>query len=168
MSADALGTPFTRRDHGLSSLRPATPVTPTPGGTSPDTAVRYCGDHHPGRDPAHVPADEFLHHRLEFLAGELKGSHDPSGVVFTCWPRCPGRNANTSGTIGGASVIDDAIAPWPRRDQYDQEPAGMAEPGDRASSPFVWLASATGQAHAHTIQRLAIKLRSVIPPDSPS
>lgn len=25
---------------------------------------------------------------LEFLAGELQGSHDPSGVVFTVLPDC--------------------------------------------------------------------------------
>ncbi|MGA4881232.1 transposase domain-containing protein [Streptomyces lydicamycinicus] len=61
---------------------------------------------------------------LEFLTGELKGSHDPSGVVFTVLAAMSGmereyvrdrtleghESARTRGkTIGGAGVTDDAM-----------------------------------------------------------
>ncbi|MFI2207663.1 recombinase family protein [Streptomyces sp. NPDC020192] len=61
---------------------------------------------------------------LEFLTGELKGSHDPSGVVFTVLAALSGmereyirdrtleghESARTRGkSIGGASVTDDAM-----------------------------------------------------------
>ncbi|MEU8547775.1 recombinase family protein [Streptomyces roseoverticillatus] len=61
---------------------------------------------------------------LEFLTGELKGSHDPSGIVFTVLAAMSGmereyirdrtleghESARTRGkTIGGASVTDDAM-----------------------------------------------------------
>ncbi len=59
---------------------------------------------------------------LEFLAGELKGSHDPSGIVFTVLAAMSGmereyiRDRTLEGhesarkrgkTIGGAEVTDD-------------------------------------------------------------
>lgn len=66
---------------------------------------------------------------LEFLTGELQGSHDASGACSPCWPRCRGWNANTSATapwkaanppvaaaraIGGATVTDPRpCRPWP-------------------------------------------------------
>ncbi|MCX5199765.1 recombinase family protein [Streptomyces sp. NBC_00249] len=34
---------------------------------------------------------------LEFLTGELQGSHDPHGRCSRCWPRCPAWSASTSG-----------------------------------------------------------------------
>jgi DNA invertase Pin-like site-specific DNA recombinase len=61
---------------------------------------------------------------LEFLTGELQGSHDPSGIVFTVLAALSGmereyirdhtleghESARTRGkTIGGAAVIDDAM-----------------------------------------------------------
>ena len=61
---------------------------------------------------------------LEFLAGELQGSHDPSGVVFTVLAALPGmereyirdrtleghESARARGkAIGGAAVTDDAM-----------------------------------------------------------
>ncbi|MCC2280875.1 recombinase family protein [Streptomyces sp. ET3-23] len=61
---------------------------------------------------------------LEFLTGELKGSHDPSGVVFTVLAALSGmereyirdrtleghESARTRGkSIGGAAVTDDAM-----------------------------------------------------------
>ncbi|MEU0568442.1 recombinase family protein [Nonomuraea sp. NPDC005983] len=61
---------------------------------------------------------------LEFLTGELQGSHDPSGVVFTVLAALSGmereyirdrtleghESARSRGkTIGGATVIDDAM-----------------------------------------------------------
>jgi DNA invertase Pin-like site-specific DNA recombinase len=61
---------------------------------------------------------------LEFLAGELQGSHDPSGVVFTVLAALSGmereyirdrtleghESARTRGkSIGGAAVTDDAM-----------------------------------------------------------
>jgi hypothetical protein len=60
---------------------------------------------------------------LEFLTGELQGSHDPSGVVFTVLRSCQAWNGSTSGSvpwrvtsrpargkvIGGAAVTDDAM-----------------------------------------------------------
>ncbi|MFJ2032316.1 recombinase family protein [Streptosporangium sp. NPDC087985] len=61
---------------------------------------------------------------LEFLAGELQSSHDPSGIVFTLLAALAGmereyirdrtleghESARTRGkTIGGASVTDDTM-----------------------------------------------------------
>ncbi len=61
---------------------------------------------------------------LEFLAGELQGSHDPSGIVFTVLAALSGmereyirdrtleghESARARGkTIGGAAVTDDAM-----------------------------------------------------------
>ena len=61
---------------------------------------------------------------LEFLTGELQGSHDPSGIVFTVLAALSGmereyirdrtleghESARTRGkTIGGAAVTDDAM-----------------------------------------------------------
>ncbi|MGI5157307.1 recombinase family protein [Microbispora sp. CA-102843] len=61
---------------------------------------------------------------LEFLTGELQGSHDPSGIVFTVLAALSGmereyirdrtleghESARTRGkTIGGATVTDDAM-----------------------------------------------------------
>ena len=61
---------------------------------------------------------------LEFLTGELQGSHDPSGIVFTVLAELSGmereyirdrtleghESARTRGkTIGGATVTDDAM-----------------------------------------------------------
>ena len=61
---------------------------------------------------------------LEFLTGELQGSHDPSGIVFTVLAALSGmereyirdrtleghESARTRGKIiGGAAVIDDAM-----------------------------------------------------------
>ena len=61
---------------------------------------------------------------LEFLAGELKGSHDPSGIVFTVLAALSGmereyiRDRTLEGhesarkrgkTIGGAGVTDDSM-----------------------------------------------------------
>jgi len=61
---------------------------------------------------------------LEFLAGELQGSHDPSGIVFTVLGAMSGsereyirdrtleghESARTQGkSIGGAAVTDDAM-----------------------------------------------------------
>ena len=61
---------------------------------------------------------------LEFLTGELQGSHDPSGVVFTVFAALSGmereyirdrtleghESARTRGkSIGGAPVTDDAM-----------------------------------------------------------
>jgi DNA invertase Pin-like site-specific DNA recombinase len=61
---------------------------------------------------------------LEFLTGELQGSHDPSGIVFTVLAALSGmereyirdrtleghESARARGkAIGGASVIDDAM-----------------------------------------------------------
>jgi DNA invertase Pin-like site-specific DNA recombinase len=61
---------------------------------------------------------------LEFLTGELRGSHDPSGIVFTVLAALSGmereyirdrtleghESARTRGkTIGGATVTDDAM-----------------------------------------------------------
>ncbi|MFD4356774.1 recombinase family protein [Nocardia sp. NPDC058518] len=61
---------------------------------------------------------------LEFLTGELQGSHDPSGVVFTVLAALSGmereyiRDRTLEGhdsarqrgkTIGGAAVVDDAM-----------------------------------------------------------
>ncbi|MET7608987.1 recombinase family protein, partial [Streptomyces avermitilis] len=65
---------------------------------------------------------------LEFLTGELKGSHDPSGVVFTVLAALSGWNASTSATapskatsrpVGGASRSagpaspTTGCCPWP-------------------------------------------------------
>lgn len=61
---------------------------------------------------------------LEFLTGELKGSHDPSGIVFTVLAAMSGmereyirdrtleghESARTRGkTIGGAGVTDESM-----------------------------------------------------------
>ncbi|WP_312870782.1 recombinase family protein [Streptomyces himalayensis] len=61
---------------------------------------------------------------LEFLTGELKGSHDPSGIVFTVLAAMSGmereyirdrtleghESAHKRGkTIGGAGVTDDSM-----------------------------------------------------------
>jgi Resolvase, N terminal domain len=65
---------------------------------------------------------------LEFLTGELKGSHDPSGIVFTVLAAMSGmereyiRDRTLEGhesarkrgkTIGGAGVTDNTCCPWP-------------------------------------------------------
>jgi DNA invertase Pin-like site-specific DNA recombinase len=61
---------------------------------------------------------------LEFLTGDLQGSHDPSGIVFTVLAALSGmereyirdrslegpESARTRGkTVGGAGVTDDAM-----------------------------------------------------------
>ncbi|MFD7159067.1 hypothetical protein ACFV9C_31035 [Kribbella sp. NPDC059898] len=50
---------------------------------------------------------------LEFLTGELQGSHNPSGSYSPCWRPCPAWNANTSAT-----------APW----KATSKPANAARP----------------------------------------
>ena len=65
---------------------------------------------------------------LEFLTGELKGSHDPSGIVFTVLAAMSGmereyiRDRTLEGhefarkrgkTIGGAGVTHEDSWPWP-------------------------------------------------------
>ncbi|MFE9539761.1 recombinase family protein [Streptomyces sp. NPDC006691] len=75
---------------------------------------------------------------LEFLTGELKGSHDPSGIVFTVLAAMSGmqreyiRDRNLEGhesarkrgkTIGGAGVTDDdmlCLALHPRDQEMSQ------------------------------------------------
>ena len=67
---------------------------------------------------------------LEFLTGELQGSHDPSGVVFTVLAALSGmerehirdrtleghESARARGkAIGGAAVTDDTMLPTMRR-----------------------------------------------------
>ncbi|MFI7311229.1 recombinase family protein [Streptomyces hygroscopicus] len=89
---------------------------------------------------------------LEFLTGELQGTHDPSGVVFTVLAALSGmereyiRDRTLEGhesarrrgtTIGGAGVTNDSIAV--RR----LEPPGAALTGRRRRRP------------AHFVQPLA-------------
>jgi len=72
-------------------------------------------------DPAQLKASGIS---LEFLTGELQGSHDPSGIVFTVLAALSGmereyirdrtleghESARTRGkTIGGAAVTDDTM-----------------------------------------------------------
>lgn len=60
---------------------------------------------------------------LEFLTGELKGSHEPSASCLPCSPRCPAWSASTS-----ATVPSKATSP----------PASEARPSARASPTSPW------------------------------
>ncbi|WP_336605647.1 recombinase family protein [Streptomyces sp. BA2] len=50
---------------------------------------------------------------LEFLTGELKGSYDPSGIVFTVLAAMSGRSASTSATAPSKATSPSAGAARP-------------------------------------------------------
>ena len=102
---------------------------------------------------------------LEFLTGELQGSHDPSGVVFTVLAALSGmereyirdrtleghESARARGkSIGGAAVTDEAMlaAALHLRGQ-EHEPARHRRPPRDRHRKEEWPASLAGHRDAH-------------------